>query len=47
LPDDELVLSSDQQGGLGVGHSVPLSVLEPGTHVITLAAKDSFGVETY
>ena len=46
LPDEALVWSSDRQGGLGVGPSVPLSVLEPGTHVITLAGKDSLGVET-
>jgi hypothetical protein len=36
--------SSDRQGGLGVGPSVPLVVLDPGRHVITLTAMDSLGI---
>jgi hypothetical protein len=44
LPDSALSWSSDRQGGLGVGPSVPLVVLDPGKHVITLTAVDSFGI---
>jgi hypothetical protein len=43
LPDEALHWSSDKQGGLGVGPSVALNVLTPGTHLITLSVNDSQG----
>jgi hypothetical protein len=44
LPDGSLVWSSDRQGELGVGPSVALNSLNPGKHVITLTATDSYGI---
>jgi len=44
LPDESLVWSSDQQGGLGVGPSVPLNTLAAGQHIITLTTADSLGI---
>jgi len=44
LPDDALAWSSDIQGSLGIGPSLPLNVLSVGKHVITLSIKDSFGI---
>lgn len=44
LDDAELHWSSDRQGNLGVGPSLPLNSLEPGWHEITLKAYDSYGV---
>ncbi len=44
LPDDDLHWTSDRQGSLGIGPSVPLNTLEPGYHVITLTVYDSLGV---
>jgi hypothetical protein len=46
LDDSELHWSSDRQGNLGVGPSLPLTSLEPGWHVITLKAYDSYGVSS-
>ena len=43
LPDAALVWSSDRQGVLGTGPSLPLNTLQPGLHVITLTATDSTG----
>jgi hypothetical protein len=43
LPDEALHWSSDKQGGLGIGPSVALNVLTPGTHIITLSVNDSQG----
>jgi hypothetical protein len=44
LPDDSLVWSSDVQGELGIGPSVPLTSLQTGEHHITLTVYDSFGI---
>jgi hypothetical protein len=44
LPDDALTWSSDVQGSLGIGPSLPLNVLSFGTHLITLTVKDSYGI---
>jgi hypothetical protein len=44
LDDGLLSWSSDIQGGLGVGPSVPLNNLLNGKHTITLTATDSYGV---
>ena len=44
LPDGSLVWSSNRQGELGVGPSVALNTLNPGKHVITLTATDSYGI---
>ena len=44
LADEKLVWSSDRQGELGIGPSVELISLEPGTHIITLTAMDSYGI---
>ncbi len=44
LADDQLHWSSDRQGGLGTGPSIPTNSLDPGTHEITLAVTDSLGV---
>ena len=46
LPDEALVWSSDRQGVLGAGPSLPVNTLQPGPHVITLAATDSKGHTT-
>ena len=43
LPDGALVWSSDRQGVLGTGPSLPLNTLQPGLHVIKLTATDSKG----
>jgi hypothetical protein len=44
LPDSGLVWSSDRQGELGIGPTVALISLKPGTHIITLTATDSYGI---
>ncbi len=44
LPDSGLVWSSDRQGELGIGPTVPLISLIPGTHNITLTVTDSYGI---
>ncbi len=44
LPAGSLVWSSDRQGELGIGSSLALNTLEPGTHIITLTATDSYGI---
>jgi len=44
LPDDALFWSSDRQGSLGTGPSLPLTTLLPGAHIITLTAIDSYGI---
>jgi hypothetical protein len=46
LPDGALHWSSDVQGSLGDGPSLPLVALMPGPHVITLTALDSHGQTT-
>jgi hypothetical protein len=46
LTDGSLVWSSDRQGELGIGSSLALNTLEPGTHIITLTATDSYGIST-
>lgn len=46
LPDEVLVWSSDRQGVLGTGPSLPVNSLQPGPHVIKLAATDSKGHTT-
>jgi hypothetical protein len=43
LPDEALVWSSDRQGMLGTGSSLPLNTLQPGLHLIKLTATDSKG----
>ena len=43
LPDEALAWSSDRQGVLGTGPSLPMNTLQPGRHVITLTATDSKG----
>jgi len=47
LPDGNLVWSSDRQGELGIGSSVPLNTLESGPHIITLTATDSYGISAH
>jgi hypothetical protein len=44
LPDGSLVWSSNRQGELGIGPSVPINSLQPGQHIITLTATDSYGI---
>jgi hypothetical protein len=44
LADERLVWSSDRQGELGIGPSVPLNTLEAGKHVLTLTVTDSYGI---
>jgi hypothetical protein len=44
LPEGSLVWSSDRQGELGIGSSVAINTLQPGMHIITLTATDSFGI---
>ncbi|MCA9998926.1 MAG: hypothetical protein KDE56_24355, partial [Anaerolineales bacterium] len=46
IPDEKLVWSSDRQGELGYGSSLPIATLEPGTHQITLTATDSYGISS-
>jgi hypothetical protein len=43
LPDAALSWSSDRQGVLGTGPSLPLNTLQPGLHTIKLTATDSKG----
>lgn len=43
LPEVSLAWSSDVQGALGTGSSLPVAGLQPGYHNITLAATDSNG----
>ena len=43
LSDEKLKWSSDRQGELGSGPSLPSNLLEPGAHVITLSVEDSSG----
>ena len=43
LPDISLAWSSDKQGDLGTGSSLPVANLQPGLHTITLTATDSNG----
>ena len=45
LGDDAYLWSSDKDGVLGTGASLPLNTLSPGVHTITLTAKDSNQVE--
>jgi hypothetical protein len=47
LPDGSLVWSSDRQGELGIGSSVPLNSLASGQHIITLTATDSYGISAH
>jgi hypothetical protein len=44
LPDEALTWTSDVQGSLGIGPSLPLNVLSFGTHLITLTVVDSYGI---
>lgn len=46
LPDEALHWSSNVQGSLGDGPSVPLNALQPGKHIITLTATDSLGASS-
>jgi len=46
LPDEALHWSSNVQGSLGDGPSVPLNALQPGKHIITLTATDSLGAHS-
>jgi hypothetical protein len=41
LSDASLVWSSDKDGDLGTGESLPINTLSPGQHTITLTATDS------
>ncbi|MCU0500464.1 MAG: hypothetical protein MUC51_01645 [Anaerolineae bacterium] len=43
LPENALEWSSDKQGALGSGPSLPVNTLQPGPHLITLTATDSQG----
>ena len=43
VPDEAVVWSSDRQGVLGTGPSLPLNILQPGLHVIKLTATDRKG----
>lgn len=43
LPDGALRWSSNRQGELGFGPSLPMTTLEYGKHIITLTATDSIG----
>lgn len=43
LADEALQWTSDRQGNLGTGPSIPLTALEPGQHTITLHTQDSDG----
>jgi hypothetical protein len=44
LPDEALHWTSDRQGSLGIGPSLPLTTLETGWHEITLNVMDSLGI---
>jgi hypothetical protein len=46
LPDSALTWSSDRQGTLGIGPSLPLNNLLPGWHTLTLTGVDSNGIAT-
>lgn len=46
LPDGALSWSSNQEGALGVGPSIPVNHLRAGKHEITLTVQDSQGVPT-
>ena len=46
LPAAAMVWSDNLQGGLGIGQTVPINTLTPGTHTITLTVTDSYGVST-
>ncbi|GAB4579111.1 MAG: hypothetical protein Fur0022_18490 [Anaerolineales bacterium] len=46
LPEEALSWSSDVNGGLGIGPSLPITTLTPGTHVITLTVTDSYGISS-
>ena len=46
LPDENLTWSSNKQGGLGSGPSLGMNSLQPGLHIITLTATDSFGAKS-
>ena len=46
LVDAALTWSSDRDGELGIGTSLPINTLTPGPHLITLTARDSLGVES-
>ena len=43
LPDTALQWSSDRQGALGAGPSLPTNTLAPGAHTVTLQVQDSDG----
>jgi uncharacterized repeat protein (TIGR01451 family) len=43
IPDAALSWSSDRDGALGNGSSLPVSTLQPGEHTITLTATDAGG----
>ncbi|MCB9121932.1 MAG: hypothetical protein H6640_19585 [Caldilineaceae bacterium] len=43
IPDGQLAWSSNRQGALGVGPSLPVNTLQPGQHTITLTATDANG----
>lgn len=45
IPDAKLIWSSDRDGQLGVGNRIDVTKLSVGVHVVTLAAKDSDGME--
>jgi hypothetical protein len=47
LPDGSLVWSSNRQGELGIGPSLPLNSLALGQHIITLTATDSYGISAH
>ena len=44
LADEALEWSSDREGPLGIGSSLPINSLSPGEHLITLAGRDSLGI---
>jgi hypothetical protein len=44
LPPAALQWSDNLQGGLGIGQTVPINNLTPGTHVITLTVTDSYNI---
>jgi len=46
LPPAALVWSDNVQGGLGIGPTVPINNLNPGSHTITLTATDSYGISS-
>lgn len=45
LPEGALEWSSDRQGVLGTGPSLPVNTLQPGPHLIKLTATDSQGLK--